>query len=165
MVYGTTGCGKSTLAARVAAAANLPYHSVDDLTWEPGWKTVSLERQREAIADIVARDTWVLDSAYATWLDLVLPRVELIVGLDYPPPFIFLRLLRRTALRTIDKRPGCNGNRETLRGALSRDSILVWFFKSYRRKRMRIRGWTAEPPCQVVRFNRPRDAEAWLRSL
>ena len=37
VVYGVTGSGKSTLAARIGARLGLPYHSVDDLTWEPGW--------------------------------------------------------------------------------------------------------------------------------
>ena len=138
---------------------------MDDLTFEANWKPVPPERQREIVANITAQDAWVIDTAYSAWLDVVLTRAELIVGLDYPPPLIFLRLLRRTALRVIDKRPICNGNRETLRMTLSRDSILVWFFKSYRRKRTRMRGWKAEPPCHVVVFSGPRDAEAWLRSL
>ncbi len=164
MVYGTTGCGKSTLAARLAAARNLPYHAIDDLTWEPNWTPVPLERQRELIADLVARDEWVIDAGYGTWLDLVLPRVELIVSLDYPPPFIFFRLLRRTLLRVIDKKPICNGNRENWRQMLSRDSILIWFFKSYKRKRTRMRAWAAESPGSVLLFSRPRDAAAWMLS-
>ena len=165
MVYGTTGSGKSTLAARLAKTANLPYHSMDDLTFEADWKPVPPERQRIVVEELVAANAWVIDTAYGQWLDVVLPRVELIVGLDYPPPFIFFRLFRRTMLRVIDQKPICNGNRETLRGTLSRDSILIWFFKSYRRKRTRMRAWKAEPPCRVVVFSRPRDAEKWLRSL
>ncbi|MHB8635688.1 MAG: AAA family ATPase [Fimbriimonadaceae bacterium] len=165
MVYGTTGSGKTTLAARIGAAAGLPYHAIDNLTFEPGWVQVPPEKQREVIAAVVAGDAWVIDAGYSQWLDVVLRRVDLIVGLDYPPPLIFFRLLRRTLLRLVDGKPICNGNRETLRMMLSRESILLWFFKSYKRKRSRMRGWAANPPCQVLRFARPADAAAWLRSF
>jgi adenylate kinase family enzyme len=46
VVYGVTGSGKSTLAARIGQRLGVPYHSVDDLTWEPGWVQVPDEVQR-----------------------------------------------------------------------------------------------------------------------
>lgn len=165
LIYGVTGSGKSTLALRVSEALQLPYHSVDDLTFEANWKPVPTERQREIIGAIVSGESWILDSAYGQWLDVVLPRAQLIVGLDYPTAFVFARLLRRTIMRMVDGKPICNGNRETLKMALSRDSILLWFFKSYKRKRARIRGWQTQPPCAIARFASPRETEEWLRSL
>lgn len=165
LVYGVTGSGKSTLAARIARATGTPYHSVDDLTFEADWKPVSDDRQREIIGAITGSEAWILDSGYAKWLDLVLARADLIVCLDYRGPLIFGRLLRRTVGRIFDQRPICNGNRESLRMALGRDSILLWFFKSYRRKRARMRAWEADPPCPMLRFTRPRDTEAWLAGL
>jgi adenylate kinase family enzyme len=165
MVYGTTGSGKSTLAARIGEATGLPYHAIDDLTWLPGWQVVPSDRQREIIAELVAGDEWVIDSGYAKWLDLVLPRVDLIVGLDYAPALIFSRLVRRTFTRIVTGERVCNGNREQLRMQLSRNSILLWFFKSYRRKRARMREFFTELPCDLVCFTRPRDATTWLRSL
>jgi hypothetical protein len=71
-----------------------------------------------------------------------------------------------TSERIIDSKPICNGNRETVRTALSADSILVWHFRSFARKRRRIRNWATDPPVrEVVRMTRPRVTEAWLRSL
>lgn len=84
LLYGVTGSGKSSAALRVAAGTGLPLTLVDELTWLPGWVPVEVSRQRALITEIVAGDRWVLDSAYSHWLDLVLPRVDLIVGLDYP---------------------------------------------------------------------------------
>jgi len=165
MVYGTTGSGKSTLAARISKATGLPYHAIDDLTWLPGWVEVSEERQREIMTELVAGDEWVIDSGYAKWLDLVLPRVELIVGLDYPPPIIFFRLVRRTLGRVMTRKPICNGNRESFLMMLSKNSILLWFFKSYKRKRARMRQMFVELPCELVCFSKPREANDWLRNL
>lgn len=56
-----------------------------------------------------------LDTAYSAWLDVVLPRVELILGLDYPRWISLQRLIRRTLMRAIDKKPICNGNTEIVK--------------------------------------------------
>ena len=37
LVYGVTGSGKTTLVRRIGLAAGLPWHSVDEIGWLPGW--------------------------------------------------------------------------------------------------------------------------------
>jgi adenylate kinase family enzyme len=166
LVYGVTGSGKTTLAARISAATGIPWHSVDDLTWEPGWVPLPADEQRQRIAAICAGDRWILDTAYWQWLAIPMARADLIVALDYPRLVSLTRLAGRTAKRIIDSKPICNGNRETLRTALSPDSLLVWHFRSFGRKRRRIRNWVTDPSVpQVVRMAMPRDTKAWLRSL
>lgn len=170
LLYGVTGSGKSTAAARISAATGLCWTSVDDLTWRPGWVAVPEEEQRRVFAEVCAGDTWLLDTAYGSWRDLPLARVELIVALDYPRWFSLQRLLRRTLGRAIDKRPICNGNTESWREILSRDSIIAWHFRSFRTKRERIAEWTARQAAdptapRVLRFTRPRDLDAWIDSL
>src|SRR5690348_9332786 len=111
LLYGVTGAGKSTLAARLSARTGIPWHHVDDLTWQPGWIPTPVDEQRRRIAAICAGEQWILDTAYSAWLDLVLPRVELVVALDLPRALTLARLLRRTAARIVDGKPVCNGNR------------------------------------------------------
>ena len=165
LVYGVTGAGKSTMAARLSARTGIPWHSADDLAFEANWKFTSDEFQRSRIGEICATDAWILDTAYGTWIDLVLERADLIVCLDYPRWFSFCRLLRRTAMRIVDKRHICNGNVETLRQALSRQSILVWHFKSFRRKRIRMRQWAMDPHRNAVLLGSGREAERWLQGV
>ena len=164
LVYGVTGSGKSMLAQRIAASLHLPCHLVDELTWEPGWVPVDPDEQRRRITTICAEDRWVLDTAYGIWLELPLARAQLIVALDYPRWLSLGRLIGRTAARIVDRRPICNGNVETLRSALSRDSIIVWHFRSFARKRARMRAWEHDG-MPMLRFTRPRDTERWLASL
>ena len=165
-MYGVTGSGKTVLAERISARTGIPWHSVDDLTWEPEWVPVPDREQRRRIEAICAGERWVLDTAYGTWLDVPLTRVELIVGLDFPRWLSLFRLLRRTAARALDGRTICNGNRESFRLSFSRDSIILWHFRSFTRKRRRIRGWEADPLApEVVRLTSPRQAETWLASL
>jgi adenylate kinase family enzyme len=163
LVYGVTGSGKTALAERISAATGIPWHSVDDLTWEPGWVPVPADEQRRRIEAICAGERWVLDTAYGAWLDIVLARAELIVALDFPRWRSLSRLVRRTLARALDGRTICNGNRESLRHVFSRDSIVVWHFQSFPRKRRRIRAWEADPGTPgVVRLTSPRDADRWL---
>lgn len=157
LVYGVTGSGKSTVAAQIG----LPYHSVDDLTWGPGWVQVPDDEQRRRIEAIVAGDTWVLDTAYSRWIDVVLPRVDLIVALDLPRHVSLTRLLRRTLHRAWTRQPVCNGNVETWRNLVSRNGIIAWHFRSFAGKRRRIEQWEREGR-PMVRLRSAGEVERWL---
>ncbi|MDZ5662743.1 adenylate kinase [Nocardioides sp. S-58] len=166
LVYGVTGSGKSTAALAIGARTGLPATLVDELTWLPGWVPVEEAVQRERIGAIVSEDRWVLDSAYGAWLDLVLPRTQLVVGLDYPRWLSFARLVRRTVSGAVTKEPRCNGNVESWRNMVSSDSILVWHFRSFARKRARMRAWAADPEGpEVLLFSHPRELAAWMAEL
>lgn len=166
LVYGVTGSGKSTAALAIGARTGLPVTLVDELTWLPGWVPVEESVQREVIGEIVAGERWVLDSSYGDWLGFVLPRAQLVVGLDYPRWLSLSRLVRRTVSGAITREPRCNGNVESWRNMLSRKSIIRWHFQSFARKRERMRAWAASPDGpEVLLFRRPRELEAWLASL
>jgi adenylate kinase family enzyme len=166
LVYGVTGSGKTTFARRIGERLGLPWHSVDDLTWEPGWVQVPTEVQRERIAAICARDEWVLDTAYSAWHDIPLASADLVVGLDFPRWRSLGRLIRRTAIRIVRRTRVCNGNVESISVLLSRDSIVVWHFKSFKRKQRRMRQWQVDPgKPEVLLFRTPKAAEDWLHRL
>jgi adenylate kinase family enzyme len=166
LIYGVTGSGKTILARKVADRTGLPFHSVDDLTWQPGWVAMPTEDQRRLMAAICAGERWILDSAYSIWLDLALARADLIVALDYPRWRSLDRLARRTLMRVISRRTVCNGNTESVRQILSRDSIIVWHFSSFGRKRARMRAWAADPDGPaVIRLGSPAATRRWLADL
>lgn len=167
LVYGVTGSGKSTLAQRIGEATALPWHSIDDeVGWLPGWIERPVEEQIRIVSEISASESWIMDTAYGRWLDVVLPRTNLVVALDYPRWVSLTRLVRRTARRVLTGETVCNGNVETWRKVLSSDSILAWHFRSFSRKRGRISSWEADtsaPP--VVRLRSPAETERWLATL
>jgi len=166
LLYGVTGAGKSTAATRLSQLLGVPCILADELTWLPGWVSVPDEEQRRRIAAAVAGEAWVLDTAYNKWKEFPLARAELIVGLDYPRWLSLGRLVRRTFSRLVTKEPVCNGNVETLRVIFGRDSILLWHFRSFKRKQARMQAWAAAadgPP--VLLFKRPHELESWLDGL
>ncbi len=163
IVYGVTGSGKSTLAARLSERTGLPWHAVDELTWLPGWIARPADEQRRILTEICSADRWILDTAYAQWLDVPMARADLVVALDYPRLVSLWRLVRRSIRRTACRTPICNGNRETLRKLVSADSILAWHFRSFARKRERIRVWAAaEEGPAVVLLASSSATERWL---
>ena len=163
LVYGVTGSGKTTLAERISLVTSLPWYSVDELTWEPEWVEVPHDEQRRRIAAICEQPEWILDSAYGLWRDIPLPRAQLIVALDYPRWISLQRLVRRTISRAHNRTLICNGNTESLKRAVPRESIVRWHFHSFRRKRSRIAEWAAQDGGpKVLRMTSPRQTDAWL---
>ena len=108
-----------------------------------------------------------IDSAYGIWVDIPLARADLIVGLDLPRWLSFARLFRRTVRHVVRREPTCNGNYETWRNAfLAGESILVWHFRSFKRKQRRMRLWHAHPDFpETVPIRSPRELERWFASL
>ncbi|WP_410670728.1 AAA family ATPase [Amycolatopsis sp. cmx-4-68] len=166
VVVGVTGSGKSTLAARIAERTGLPHHAADDICWQPGWVGTPDDEQRRRIAEVCAQEHWVLDAVYSKWQDVVLPRTQLIVGLDYPRWLSLGRLVRRTLVRAVTRERICNGNVESWRQVFSADSIIRWHFRSFAKKRAHIRAWAVESPGPVVvRLTSPRETRRWLETL
>jgi hypothetical protein len=118
------------------------------------------------ISQICADDEWLLDTAYSAWRDVVLARVELIVGLDYPRWLSLSRLVRRSIARIVDRQPICNGNVESLRNAVGSNSIIRWHFRSFTGKRARMRQWAvAGGHPRVLLLRSPRQTRHWLATL
>ena len=167
LVYGVTGSGKSTAALAIGARLGLHVHLADDeFCWLPGWVQRPAAEMRALAAVAASEPAWVFDTAYESFRDLVEPRADVVIGLDYPRWISLGRLLRRTLVRAVDRRPICNGNVETLRQVFSRDSIIVWHFRSFTRKRATMRAWAsrAEGPA-IMLVRRPRELDRLVSAL
>jgi adenylate kinase family enzyme len=166
VLWGVTGSGKSSAAAAIERATGITWTSVDDVTWQPGWVPTEDAEQRRIFAEVCAGERWVLDTAYSSWRDLVWPRVDVVVALDYPRWLSLGRLLRRTLRRVRTGETACNGNVETWPKVLSRDSIIAWHFRSFVNKRDGMRAALAAsdgPP--VLLFKSPRQLDEWISGL
>ncbi len=95
-VIGTSGSGKTTTARTLAGRLRLLHVELDALHWDAGWSMAPLAVFRERVAQALAGDAWVVDGNYGKVRDLIWPRAELLVWLDYGLPIIFWRLLWRS---------------------------------------------------------------------
>jgi hypothetical protein len=99
--------------------------------------------------------------------DILWARAQSVVWLDYGLPVIMGRLLGRTVRRVRRREELWSGNRDSWRKAFaSRDSLFLWALSSHRRKRREYPAHLRDyPHLRWRRFQRPGEAEAWLRAL
>lgn len=167
VVVGTTGSGKTSLARAVAQIAGIPHVELDALHWDPGWTAADSGIFRERVEHTLRGSQWITDGNYSKVQDIVWVRADTLIWLDYTLPVILSRLLRRTATRVMSREELWNGNRESWRDALSRDSILFWALKTYRKRRRDIPEMVLRPQyshLQVIRLRTPLQADQWLEA-
>ena len=167
LVAGVTGSGKTTLAGRIARLWGLRHIEIDALFHGPEWTPRS-----EFLDDVRAfasEDRWVTEWQYTSkgTDDILTPRADLALWLDYPYHVVRSRLLRRTIGRSILRTRLWNGNVEkpiwkTFRGE-PEENLLAW-------QTATLYKWTERMPVSadrfphltIVRLRHPRETERWL---
>jgi len=168
VVVGTTGSGKTTLAREIARRLGIPHIELDALNWGPNWTEVPREVFRARVAAALEGEAWVVDGNYSAVRDIVWPRADTVVWVDYPLWLILWRLLLRTFRRTFTREELWSGNRERFRDQfLSRDSLFLWALQTYRPRRRNYPRLFSQPEhahLRAVRLRSPRETDAWLRA-
>jgi adenylate kinase family enzyme len=147
----------------------VPHIELDALHHDAGWQEAPAEvlRARVDAALAEASDGWVVDGNYQGKIgNSVAERADTVVLLDLPHRVALRRVLWRTARRVVVGKELWNGNRETLRNALSRDSIVWWVIRHHGTYETRWRP-RLEPleHVSVVRLRSAREVRAWLQSI
>ena len=168
-IVGSAGAGKSTLGHALAARLCCPLVELDALYWRPGWQTTPADEFRRCVAAALSGPAWIVCGNYSGVRPLVWTRADTVVWLDYPLTVSFPRLCRRTWRRIRTQEELWGGNRESWRTQLlSRDSLLLYTLRTYRRKRRGLEAQLADPAYAhliVARLRSPRAAEGWLERL
>jgi adenylate kinase family enzyme len=168
-VIGGSCTGKTTTSRELARRLGVPHIELDALHHDPGWQEASAEvlRERVETALAAAPSGWVVDGTYYGKLGLsVVERADTVVLLDLPFRTALRRVLWRTLSRLVRREELWNGNRESLRTALSRESIVWWTVTTHRGVAPK---WTerlaAVPHVEVVRLRSPREVRRFLQSI
>jgi adenylate kinase family enzyme len=165
-VVGTSGSGKTTLAHRLAQQLGIPHVELDALHWGPNWTPAPPDVFRERAAEALSGQAWATDGNYSTVRDIVWKRADTVVWLDYSLPVVMGRVTWRTLRRSIRREELWSENRERLREALlSRDSIVWWALRTYRRRKKEYPHLFSQPAyahLRVIHLRSPRSAREWL---
>ena len=160
-VVGTSGSGKSTLARQLAQTLALPHIELDKLFWRSDWQgtpdDVFLARVAEVLVE--AESGWVLDGNYSRTKAVKWNAVDWVVWVDYGFCRTLFQAVRRAATRAWSGTElwAGTGNRESFRRSFfSRDSIVLWTLKTYRKNRVGYLADMRDPRYQHIRFIRLR---------
>ena len=166
LVAGASGSGKTTTAARIAAATGIPRTEIDALFHHAGWTpNPRFAEEAQALAD---SPRWVTEWQYAPARPVLAARADLLVWLDLPRAVVLLRVVRRTLRRRLLRVELWNGNLEPpLRTFLTDpEHIVRWSMSTYCIYPERVREALAEHPrLRLVRLRSNRDARRFLRLL
>jgi predicted kinase len=171
LILGRTGSGKTTLARELAAAIGVPHVELDALYFGPEFSTVPLSLLRERTSAAIAGDRWVTDGNKSAVRDLVWPRADTVIWLDYPLVVSLWRLGKRAVWRTsvLTSQAAQTGGKASLpRQLLSAANGVITALRSHRGQRRQYPRMFAEPANQhleVVRLRSPRAARRWLAGV
>jgi adenylate kinase family enzyme len=167
-IVGSPGGGKSTLARELADEVALAHVELDGLFHQAGWKETPVPEFRARVAAALSVDRWVVDGNYRTVSDMTQGWADTIVWLDLSRPLVTSRVMRRTVERIVRRQRPWNGNRESVRRALSRDpekSIIVWTWQQHAQYRQMYERQLDGPlwaDTTVVRLRTRREVRDWL---
>lgn len=105
VLLGCPGSGKTTVAARLGTALDLPVLSMDDLYWEAGWRRPAAAVFAERLGAAVGAPDWIIEGNYAEWLPQRLARAEAVIVLDVVPVLCLARVYRREVKRAFGNPP------------------------------------------------------------
>ena len=171
LVVGATGSGKSTLARELAAKLRLEYIELDALYWAEGWSSVPNDVFRERVERASAAPRWVSAGNYRFARDILWPRAQAAIWLDYPLSTVFGQLARRTWQRWRTQEELWNGNRENFWVHFmvwSDRSLFGWLARSHGRLRREYPLLFTRPEnlhLHVIRFGNPAETQEWLQTL
>jgi adenylate kinase family enzyme len=169
VVVGTTGSGKTTMASRLSDRLGFPHIELDALYWGPNWQMRPQEEFRAAVEQATRGEAWVVDGNYSRTREIIWPRADTIVWLDYPLRLVLWRLWWRTLRRGIRKTELWSGNRERLwTHFFTRDSLFLWALQTYNRRRREYPELLGKPEfshLELVHLRSPGKANAWLEQL
>jgi adenylate kinase family enzyme len=163
LVAGTSGAGKTTLAARVGDLLDIPHVEIDALFHGPGW--TPRPSFRADVAAVVARPAWVTEYQYGEVRPLLAGAADLLVWLDLPRAQVMWQVTRRTLTRRLRREPLWNGNLEPplWSFAVDHEHIVRWAWRTHRSTAARVADvLERRPDLPVVRLTSHAEARRWV---
>lgn len=84
LIIGCPGSGKSTLSRALHRATGIPLYHLDMMYWNSDKTTVGKELFRERLAQVLAKERWIIDGNYQSTMEMRLIACDTVIFLDYP---------------------------------------------------------------------------------
>jgi transcription termination factor Rho len=171
VIVGRTGSGKTTLGREVAAALEAKHVELDSLYFGADFSTAPLDVLRARTSEAIAGERWVTDGNKSAVRDLVWPRADTIIWLDYPVVVSLWRLTRRARGRASSLHASAteSGDKAGLpKQLLAAAKGVVKALRSHAGQRRQYPQMFAMPENQhlaVLRLRSPRATQHWLTDV
>lgn len=168
IIFGSTGIGKTTMVKQIADAFSLPVIDIDTLRREAGKSASPEETFLHLVSESVKSDIWVIDGSYTSAQDIVWPRAEAIVWLDFSFWVSLSRLIKRSLYRIFIRKKSEKPVKGRYQPAGERTSnyLRAIFTGRQRRKRYFATLYSSKyAHLHVIRLSSPEDAAMWLDLL
>ncbi|MEM9404588.1 MAG: adenylate kinase [Acidobacteriota bacterium] len=172
-VIGNSNSGKSTLAAQLGQALDLPVVELDALNWLPDWVGLNAtdpEEFERRIREATQGERFVVAGSYTAFSQRCFwPRLETVLWLDLPMPVLVWRMLRRSWRRWRTQELLWGTNIEQFWPNLAvwkgEDSLLWWIVTQHGRKRRQMLRFLGDERWSHIRFVRLRSAAEAARMI
>jgi adenylate kinase family enzyme len=138
VVYGTSGSGKSTFAAALAYARDIPCIELDLINWRPGWvdrSTTDLEGFVSDVETAILDESWAATGSYGVVRKRLWARATDLVYLDLPRHVIMRQVIWRSLKRAGSGKEVFPGCKEDWPRLLTADHPIRWAWSTYHRRR------------------------------
>lgn len=170
-VVGTSGTGKSTFSRQLAQALCIPYIEMDALFWKAGWQESTDAEFFAKLEQALNINAWVLDGNYSRTTPIKWHTVDTVIWLNYSWSRNVYQSVKRALLRSLTQQelwPG-TGNKESFRKSFfSKDSIILWMLKNYRRQQTTyttLINSNQYPHIRFYRIKSPKQAQQLLKQF
>lgn len=163
LVAGTSGAGKTTLAARLSLVLGLRHVEIDALFHGPGWTP-----RETFVADVeafTAQPGWVTEWQYGQVRPLLAERADLLVWLDLSRARVMRQVTARTVRRHWRRQVLWNGNVEPPLWTIFTDPehVVRWAWTTHGKSARRIQALRERrPDLDIVRLTNWHEVRDWL---
>jgi adenylate kinase family enzyme len=163
LVIGSGGSGKTTFSKQLAARTGLPLIHLDQLFWRPGWDPTPDAEWDLVIAELSARDAWIMDGNFGRTIAVRMSAADTVIFLDLPRRLCTWRIVKRqiryAGRSRPDSAPGCPER-------LTWEFVSwVWTYPSRRRPEMIERLDAVRSTKNVLILKSQREVDDFLASL
>lgn len=167
-IVGTSGSGKSTFSKRLSTMLSREYIEMDALFWNENWSCPSEDVFLSRLKIALEKSEWILDGNYSNTIPVKWKNIDMVIWLDFSFSRTFFQALKRAITRIFTKEELWAGNKETFKKTfLSKDSILLWTIKTYKRNRIQYEMMMLSEQYSHIRFIRllsPKDCSEYLKN-
>ncbi len=160
LIIGSGGAGKTAFSLRLGEILDIEVIHLDKHYWNPGWEPTPQHIWFGMVAEMVKKDSWIMDGNYRGTMDIRFRAADTIILLDYSRYLCVLRGLKRIITNYGKVRPNMpSGCPEKFDWEFLR---WIWNYPTRYRPRVMTKLNALTGDKKILIFQKPSEAERFL---